>query len=94
MFDLLVGGGENILGMPLVERKARLKKLFTPAPKQTLLVMDAIPHYGVKLYAMAVGLKVEGLVAKRKDFIYVPGEHPLHNSAYSREWAFYSTRST
>lgn len=38
MFDLLVDGGENIMGLPLIERKARLTKLFTPKPRKTLLV--------------------------------------------------------
>jgi bifunctional non-homologous end joining protein LigD len=74
MFDLLVDGGENIMGLPLFERKARLKKLFTPKPKKTLLVMAAIPEHGIELFAMAVELKLEGLVAKKADSIYVPGE--------------------
>jgi bifunctional non-homologous end joining protein LigD len=74
IFDLLVDRGENIMGLPLVHRKERLGKLFKPKPKQTLLVMDAIPEYGIELYAMAVALKLEGLVAKRKESIYVPGE--------------------
>jgi bifunctional non-homologous end joining protein LigD len=74
MFDLLVDHGENIMGLPLVERKARLKKLFTPKPRKTLLVIDAIPEHGIELYAMAEELKLEGLVAKRASSIYVPGE--------------------
>lgn len=36
--------------------------------------MDAIPENGLELFAMAVELKLEGLVAKRADSIYVPGE--------------------
>lgn len=74
MFDLLVDGGLSILNRPLVERKACLKRLFTPPPTKTLLVMDAIPEHGVELYAMAVELGLEGLVAKRSDSTYVPGE--------------------
>jgi bifunctional non-homologous end joining protein LigD len=74
LFDLLVDGGENIMQRPLIERKVRLKKLFTPKPKHNVLVVDAIPEAGIELYAMAVELKLEGLVAKKADSIYVPGE--------------------
>jgi bifunctional non-homologous end joining protein LigD len=79
MFDLLVDGGQKIMGRPLIERKARLKKLFTPKPRKTLLVMDAIPVNCIELFAMAVELKLEGLVAKRADSIYRPGER-------TRDW--------
>jgi bifunctional non-homologous end joining protein LigD len=41
---------------------------------KTLLVMGAISDYGIELFAMAVELGLEGLVAKRKDSIYLPGE--------------------
>jgi hypothetical protein len=61
-------------GLPLIERKARLRKLFTPKPNKTLLVMDAIPEHGIELFAMAVELELEGLVSKKKDSIYLPGE--------------------
>lgn len=33
MFDLLVDLGKNIMGLPLVERKARRKMQFTPEPE-------------------------------------------------------------
>lgn len=36
--------------------------------------MEAIPEFGIELFAMAVQLKLEGLVAKRADSVYVPGE--------------------
>jgi bifunctional non-homologous end joining protein LigD len=79
VFDLLVDRGENIMGLPLIERKARLKKLFTPKPKKTLLVLDAIPEHGIELFALAVELGLEGLVAKKATSIYVPGER-------TRDW--------
>jgi hypothetical protein len=41
MFDLLVDRGETLMGMPLIERKARLKKRFAPKPKHDLLVVEA-----------------------------------------------------
>jgi bifunctional non-homologous end joining protein LigD len=36
--------------------------------------MDAIPEHGIELFAMAVELELEGLVSKKKDSIYLPGE--------------------
>jgi bifunctional non-homologous end joining protein LigD len=79
MFDLLIESGVTLMDAPLLERKARLKKLFTPKPKHHLLVVDAIPEAGIELYGMAVELKLEGLVAKKADSIYLPGER-------TREW--------
>lgn len=74
MFDLLVEGGAPVMELPLTERKERLSRLFTPAPKTTLLVVTAIPHSGQELFDAAVKLELEGLVAKRADSIYRPGE--------------------
>ena len=79
MFDLLVAGRRNLMPCPLSERKAELRQLFTPKPKTALLVVEAIPEMGMELYAMAVQLKLEGLIAKRCDSIYQPGER-------STEW--------
>jgi bifunctional non-homologous end joining protein LigD len=74
IFDLLIEAGENIMDRPLMERKARLKKRFTPKPKHDLLMVEAIPDAGIELYAMARELKLAGLVAKKGDSIYLPGE--------------------
>lgn len=74
MFDLLIEAGRPIMGKPLTARKARLKKLFTPKPNRGLLVVDAIPEAGIELYALARELKLEGLVAKKTDSIYISGE--------------------
>ena len=37
------------------------------------LVVQSIPDIGTALFAHAVALELEGIVAKRKDSIYVPG---------------------
>lgn len=73
VFDVLVMGGVSVMHRPLHERKQMLKGLFVPKPKHGVLVLDAIPEAGLELYAMAVQLELEGLVAKRKDSVYTPG---------------------
>lgn len=37
-------------------------------------MVEAIPEHCVELFQMAVELELEGLVAKRADSIYEPGE--------------------
>lgn len=73
MFDLLVDSGGAVMDRSLTECKQRLVRLFTPAPRATLVVVSAIPEQG-DLYRAAVGLELEGLVAKKAGSIYRPGE--------------------
>jgi bifunctional non-homologous end joining protein LigD len=79
MFDLLVDAGADITHMPLIERKKRLARLFRRRPKYTLLVVEAIPEAGEELYALAERMKLEGLIAKRADSLYVAGDR-------TRDW--------
>jgi bifunctional non-homologous end joining protein LigD len=74
IFDLLVQSGRSVMGLPYTERKNRLLRLFTPKPRHSLLVVQSIPETGKALFAHAVALELEGIVGKRKDSIYVPGE--------------------
>jgi bifunctional non-homologous end joining protein LigD len=78
MFDLLVDAGENITALQISERKRRLRRVFNSRPKYTLLVVEAIPEAGEELYALAAQLSLEGLVAKRCDSPYEPGERTSH----------------
>jgi bifunctional non-homologous end joining protein LigD len=73
-FDLLVQSGRNVMGLPYTERKKRLARLFTPKPRHTLLVVQSIPDTGKDLFMHAVALELEGIVGKRKDSVYTPGE--------------------
>lgn len=73
MFDLLVADGATVMDRPLTERKERLLRLFTPPPKSSLLVVTAVPENGTELFAAAVELELEGLVAKKADSVYRPG---------------------
>ena len=62
----------------LLKRKAALTKLLTPAP-ESVLVVNHFDGEGVALFAAAVKLSLEGLVAKRKDSTYQAGVR-------SRDW--------
>lgn len=74
IFDLLVEAGRDVMGLPYTERKQRLARLFSPKPRRSLLVVQSIPEQGIALFAQAVALELEGIVGKRKDSVYLPGE--------------------
>lgn len=72
VFDLLHAGNTPLLDVPLALRKTLLSSLFTPKPTHDLLMVESIPEAGLDLYAAAVQLELEGLVAKRCDSTYLP----------------------
>lgn len=78
IFDVLMFEGRRVMDLPLTERKQLLRAMFWPKPKRTLLVVDSIEAEGLQLYAMAVQLKLEGLVAKLARSVYAPGERTTY----------------
>jgi bifunctional non-homologous end joining protein LigD len=76
-FDLLAVAGEDLRGLPLVERKRRLRKL-VPRKKSRLL------------YESVCQMDLEGIVAKRKESVYRATEKPsphwikIKNPTYSQ----------
>ncbi|WP_404995452.1 hypothetical protein [Cupriavidus pauculus] len=70
-FDLVVHDGIDIRGLPLEERKARLRTLVSGVPG--ILFVDGEPD-GMWLYSAMRQLKGEGVVAKRVGSPYVAGE--------------------
>jgi hypothetical protein len=58
-------------GRPLVERRARLPKLLDGSG---LLASEALPGTSVAIVEAVRGLGLEGVIAKRKDSVYEPGE--------------------
>ena len=76
LFDLLHLDGEDLMARPLIERKARL----------TALLSNATPpvHYrdhqigrGREFHTQACAMSLEGIVSKRADAPYTPGNHGL-----------------
>lgn len=77
-FDILVAHGKDVMAEPFVARKKRLIDLLAEPPAG-VLGLSYVEREGEWLFAQAVGLKLEGIVAKRLASPYVPGTR-------SRDW--------
>jgi len=75
-FDLLFHNGRDLRGLPLLERKARLRKLM-PRDHSRLAYVDHIETEGEFLFKHAVKAGMEGVMAKRADSTYVSGRSTL-----------------
>jgi bifunctional non-homologous end joining protein LigD len=77
VFDVMFLDGEDLRGLPLVERKKRLKALL---PKDPLLIYsEHWPEHGKQLFREAEQQGLEGIMAKRSDSRYLSG-------ARSKDW--------
>jgi bifunctional non-homologous end joining protein LigD len=72
-FDLLVVGDENLRDMPLIERKARLKELLAKSSASVRFV-EAFDQAGEAVLKSACRMGLEGVVSKRADAPYRPGD--------------------
>ena len=78
-FDLLYLNGRDLRVLPLLERKAMLKKLLR-RKRSRILYLDHIESDGRLLFDEIVKMDLEGIVCKRKDSPYKFTEKP------SRHW--------
>jgi bifunctional non-homologous end joining protein LigD len=62
-FDVLAIDGKHVTGLPLEERKERLRRIM-PTVECRLLYLDAIAERGIDLYRAACARDLEGIVAK------------------------------
>ncbi len=69
-FDLLWLNGEDLRGLPLIERKMRLRFLVKGA--QRILYLDHLEENGCGLFERVCAIDMEGIVAKPKLSTY-PG---------------------
>jgi bifunctional non-homologous end joining protein LigD len=76
LFDLLHLDGEDLRERPLIERKERLKALLANAAP-CLHSSDHVIGQGPTFYDKACMLHVEGIVSKRTDAAYAPGNRGL-----------------
>jgi DNA ligase D-like protein (predicted ligase) len=76
LFDLLHLDGEPISSAPLIDRKARLRELLATAAL-SLQFSDHQIGRGRAFYAKACGMPLEGIVSKRMDAPYTPGNRGL-----------------
>jgi bifunctional non-homologous end joining protein LigD len=71
VFDLLFLDGENLMALPLVDRKARLEAFVVGAPEMLRYNDHQIGH-GPALHRLACEHGLEGIVSKRTDGRYEP----------------------
>jgi DNA ligase D-like protein (predicted ligase) len=71
VFDLLEADGEDLTGLPLVERRARLTRAVRSSP--ALELTEAWRDESPRRFAAACQSGWEGLIAKRADAPYVAG---------------------
>ena len=76
LFDLLYLDGEDLRPRPLIERKERLRTLLANAGP-CLRYSDHVIGQGPAFYDQACGMHVEGIVSKRIDAPYTPGNRGL-----------------
>jgi bifunctional non-homologous end joining protein LigD len=71
-FDLLHHNGRDLRELPLIERKARLKKLIVATNANWLRYSESFDD-GIELLKAADRMKLEGIVSKRRDAPYRSG---------------------
>jgi len=89
-FDLLWLNGKDLRALPLLERKAMLKKLLR-RKRSRILYLDHVEADGrLLLFEQVVKMDLEGIVCKRKDSPYRVTEKPsrywikVKNARYSQ----------
>lgn len=72
-FDILYYDNEDISLLPLLERKKYLKKAISKESDR-MAISKYIENNGIAFYNLVKQQELEGIVAKRKDSIYVQGK--------------------
>lgn len=76
VFDLLSENGEDLRGLPLLERKQRLRKLLGSKSRGPVVYIDHVHTDGAPALLQACAAGFEGLIAKRADAAYRHGRGP------------------
>lgn len=72
-FDILRDGGDDLRRLPLVDRKARLEKVFGNATSELVRPSEMAAGDGSRLYERAKQLRGEGLIGKDAHSLYESG---------------------
>jgi bifunctional non-homologous end joining protein LigD len=73
-FDILRDGGQDLTGLPLTARRARLERVFENSGNERLRLSEVVPNDGTALYQRAHEEGWEGLIAKKADSRYAVGK--------------------
>jgi bifunctional non-homologous end joining protein LigD len=76
IFDMLHLDGEDLAALPLIERKARLAQLLSDV-RPPLYYSDYHRGRGPSFHEQACKLELEGIVSKRADAAYAPGNRGI-----------------
>src|SRR5262249_62208148 len=77
-FDLLFDAGEPLLEQPLHTRRARLAARIGPLGGARIIKSDGVVGRGEQFFAAVRERGLEGMVGKRLDSRYRPGERSPH----------------
>lgn len=69
VFDLLWLNGHSTEEIPLIQRKELLKEALTETER--IKYCDHIPEKGIEFFAQMKKMKLEGMIAKRADSLYI-----------------------
>lgn len=70
VFDLLQLDGNDLTGLPLLERKELLKMLLAKAKLTNVYYSDHVVEKGVKFFELAIKKGLEGIIAKNGSSLY------------------------
>jgi bifunctional non-homologous end joining protein LigD len=82
-FDLLYLNGKDLRTLPLIQRKATLRKLLR-RKRSRILYLDHVQGDGRLLFDQIVAMDLEGIVCKRKDSPYKVTEKPRVTGSRSK----------
>ncbi|MFX4260920.1 non-homologous end-joining DNA ligase [Pelotomaculum propionicicum] len=71
VFDVLYSGGENVMDLPLVNRKELLEEIVTG--NEEIVISQFVKKDGLDFYSACVAQGLEGVMAKKLDSSYLPG---------------------
>lgn len=71
VFDILCKGGESLMNLPLLERKSILSQQLQE--NDFVTIIDYLEENGETYYKAALGMGLEGVMAKRAASTYQPG---------------------
>jgi ATP-dependent DNA ligase len=78
LFDLLALGGRGFVEEPLSVRRETLEGLASPSPRPDILLSPfTLKHEVAKSWLEMAGEALDGVVAKRRDGPYEPGERAM-----------------
>ena len=77
-FDLIWLNGKDVTHLPLTDRRALLRSLI-PKDQDVIRLSETFDSSGEDAFKTAAKMGFEGIMAKRKDSVYMPGDR-------SKEW--------